>query len=132
MWNRCTNNNKQPDTTYMSEGLFNLYEQVLQPYAVYNREPSGRVKMAADGGFQVLEYKGEPVLLEKYCPDGFMFFVRSEYLEMYLHTDDSFVMGDFQKPINQQAMIAQVTVTMQFGTSNARYLGKVEADSDIG
>ena len=132
IWNRCTNNNKQPDTTYMSEGMFNVYEAVLQPYAVYNREPTGRIKMAADGGFQVLEYKGEPVLLEKYCPAGFFFFIRSEYLNMYLHEKDSFNMGDFQKPVNQQAMIAQVTVTMQFGTSNARYLGIVQGASAIG
>ena len=132
IWSKCIHNQEHPDGVYMSEGMFNLYEQVLQPYAQYHREPTQAVKMAADGGFQVLEWKGVPVIYDEYCPAGFIFFTNSKYLNMKIHSDDNFSLGPWQKPVNQQARIAQVTVTLQFVASNCRYLGRIECASSIG
>ena len=132
VWSRTIHNGEHPDGIYMSEGMFNLFEHVLQPFAEFNYQPTQAVKMAAEAGFETLGWKGIPVIYDEYCPDGFIFMTNSKYLNMKIHKDDNFKLGPWQKPVNKQERIAIITATMQFVTRNSRYLGRIEANSAIG
>ncbi len=132
VWSATIHNAEHPDGIYMSEGMFNLFEQVLQPYAEFNYQPTQAVKMAAEAGFQTLGWKGIPVIYDEYVPKGRTFITTSKYLNMKIHKDDNFKLGPWQKPVNKEERIAAITVTLQFVTRNSRYQGQIEANSAIG
>jgi len=113
----------------VSDGLWNILDRVLQPYMTYNY--SSGTKAAADAGFQVLEYRGVPIVYDEYCPGSFMFMINTDFLSMKIHKDKRFIMSPFQRPVNQDARIAQILVKMQYVTGNPRYHGRIEFASAV-
>lgn len=129
VWIKCIHNAEQPNMVVVSDGVYNLLEQVLQPYMTYNY--SAGTKSAADAGFQVMEYKGVPVVYDEYCPGSFMFYPNTKYLSMKILSGDNFQMHPWMKPVNQMAKMAQISVSMNYVSSNPRHLGKIEFASAV-
>lgn len=128
-WIKCIHNRKHPDMILVSDGLWNILDRVLQPYMTYNY--SSGTKAAADAGFQVLEYRGVPIVYDEYCPGSHMFYINTDFISMKIHRDKRFVMSPWQRPINQEARIAQILAKMQFVTGNPRYHGMIEFASAV-
>lgn len=130
VWMPCIHNAEHPNMIVVSDGVYNLLEQVLQPYMTYNY--SAGAKSAADAGFQVIEYKGVPVVYDEYCTSAFMFMVNTKYCGLKILSGDNFQMSPWKVPVNQMAKMAQVSVTLNFVSSNPRHLGKIEFASAVG
>ncbi|MFX0209379.1 MAG: phage major capsid protein [Candidatus Hodarchaeota archaeon] len=130
VWMKTIHKREKPDAIYVSEGVWNILEEVLQPYQNYPFTKA--TQAAADAGFEVLQFRGRPILWDEYCTAGYIFMINSNYFKLKMHSQDKFQLGPWQKPVNQQSRIAQITVTMQFVTGNPRYLGVIQCASAVG
>ena len=129
-WMKNIHKQEKPDVIIVSEGVWNILEEVLQP--AMNYPWTKATQAAADAGFEVMQWRGKPIVWDEYCPSGHIFFINTDYLKLKVHSGDKFDLGPWQKPVNQQARMAQITVTMQFVTGNPRYSGLIECASAVG
>jgi len=130
VWMKTIHKQEKPGVIIVSEGTWNILEEVLQPYMTYPFTKN--TQAAADAGFEVMQWRGVPIVWDEYCTAGYTFFINTDYLKLKIHSGDKFDLGPWQKPVNQQSRIAQITVTMQFVTGNPRYLGLIECASAVG
>lgn len=129
-WNRCIHKGKHPDGVYVSRGMFEIYEDIVQPYQTFPY--SKATQNAADAGFEVLEYKGVPFIYDEYCPAGFTFMTNTEYMGYKVLSKDNFKMRPWKEPVDGLQKTSQITVKSQFFLNNAQYQGRIEAASSIG
>lgn len=129
VWIACQHNKEHPSMVVVSDGLWNLYEEVNEgkQSAPYTKQ----TQYAMDAGFQVLEYRGVPIVYDEYCPGGFMFMPNFNYIKLRIRGTRNFKVGEWQKPVNQQTRIAQITAALQFTCNNSRYHGKIEVASAV-
>ncbi len=98
-----------PDLIVTSQTLYQSYEGLLtytSPAVPYF--PSEGTKKLGDGGFQVLEFKGTPIVWDELCLAGSMYFLNTNHMNLTVHKDANFEVTDFVKPENQDARVAQI------------------------
>jgi hypothetical protein len=88
------------------EGLFTVVSasQVAPNFTT----PSEGAKRIADGGFQMLQFKGQPIVWDESCPSGTMYFLNTKHMKLVVHEDANFETTEFQKPVKQDALVAQI------------------------
>lgn len=100
-----------PDLIVTTQTLYEAYEKQLTPVASgatlgqFNTVGS---KKLGDAGFQSLAFKGVPVVWDELCPSGTMYFLNTRHMKLVAHKDANFDTGDFVKPENQDARVAQI------------------------
>lgn len=94
-----------PNLVVTTQTLFETYEGLLT--ANIRMDAAGTKKLA-DGGFQTLQYKGQPVVFDEQCPTGYMYLLNTKHMKLVVHEDANFDTTEFVKPENQDAMIAQI------------------------
>lgn len=94
-----------PNLIVTTQTLFEKYESFLT--STIQMQAEGTKKMA-DGGFQVLEYKGQPIVWDENCTAGYMYFLNTNHMKLVVHKDANFDVSDFVKPENQDARVAQI------------------------
>ena len=94
-----------PNLIVTTQTLFEKYESLLT--STIQMQAEGTKKMA-DGGFQVLEYKGQPIVWDENCTAGYMYFLNTNHMKLVVHKDANFEVSDFVKPENQDARVAQI------------------------
>lgn len=129
VWIACQHNKEHPGMVIVSDNLWNIYEEVNEGKQSFNY--SAATKFAVDAGFQVAEYRGVPLVYDEYCPGSFMFMPNLDYMKMRIRSTRNFEVGEWQKPVNQLARIAQITVALQFTCNNSRYHGVIECNSAV-
>lgn len=81
-----------PTASYVTEAIFNFYEELLQPQERITKTVSmmkGRSRGLNSGGytggtgFTALTYKGMPVLADEKCTAQVMYFVNEDFLDFY-------------------------------------------------
>lgn len=94
-----------PDLIVTTQTLFEKYEAKLtttvQTYA-------DGAKKLGDAGFQVLQFKGVPIVWDELCPTGNMYFLNTNHMNLTAHSEANFATTEFVKPENQDARIAQI------------------------
>jgi len=94
-----------PNLIVTTQTLFQVYESLLTTTLSMHSSDS---KKLGDGGFQVLEYKGVPVVFDELCNSGVMYFLNTDHMKLVVHKDANFETTDFVKPDNQDAKVAQI------------------------
>ena len=94
-----------PDLIVTTQTLFEKYEALVTTTIQMNAEGT---KKLADGGFQVLQFKGKPVVWDEKCPAGTMYFLNTGHMNLVVHEDANFETTDFVKPEDQDALVAQI------------------------
>lgn len=94
-----------PNLIVTSQTLFQVYEGLLT--ATLQTQTIGTKKLG-DAGFQVLEFKGVPIVWDEQCATGSMFFLNTNHMNLSVHKDANFEVTDFVKPENQDARVAQI------------------------
>lgn len=102
-----------PNLIVTTQTLYEKYEGLLTSVSASNISGSimfraEGTKKLGDGGFQVLEFKGTPIVWDEYCPTGNMYFLNTRHMNMTVHSKANFETTDFVKPENQDARVAQV------------------------
>uniref|UniRef100_A0A6M3L3I2 Putative capsid protein n=1 Tax=viral metagenome TaxID=1070528 RepID=A0A6M3L3I2_9ZZZZ len=113
-----------PDYGVTTQAVHEALEALLFPQVRYQPNPSG----GADAGLSKLTFKGATIDWDDYCTSGTFFWLNSRHILMFVHQDANFKMneGGFQKPINQDALVAQIFVQGNLATNNRRKLGKLQ------
>lgn len=72
---------------------------------VFNRQPGGHDELLASAGFTNLLFDNIPHVVDSHCPTGYMFALNENVLQLVVSPRGDFYMEDFQKPVNQDAMV---------------------------
>jgi len=124
-WKSCNHLNKSPNLIITSQEVFDIYEQTLQANARYPLTARG--KFLADAGFTTVEFRGIPVVVDDFCPDGtdsYCYFLNTDFLNLYISPKQNFKFTGFKVPTNQDARVGQILVAAQLGLSNRRMFYK--------
>lgn len=119
-FNNITFGNDKPDFIVTDQTTFEYYEKALQPQERFNSNT------VADAGFLNLTFKGVPVLFDRDCTSGYMYFLNSKYLSFVVHKDADFSTGPFVTPENQDVSTAMILFQGNLTTNNRRKLGVIQ------
>ena len=119
----CTHNGSSPNLIVTTWDVFGIIEAVLQAQATYE-QLNARSNAIAQSGFQVIQYRGIPIVADEKCPAYHAFVLNTNYLKLYVHPDDDFKFSGFVKPGNQLARVGQITWTGQLGVTSRRHFYK--------
>lgn len=99
-----------PDLIVTTQPLYESYESLLVTTGSNTtvRFNSEGTKKLGDAGFQVLEFKGQPIVWDELCNSGVMYFLNTNHMNLSVHKDANFEVSDFVKPENQDARVAQI------------------------
>lgn len=102
-----------PDLIVTTQTLFEAYEAMFTQLGSTNvygsfSTPSEGMKKMADGGFTNLGFKGVPIVWDESCPAGYMFMLNTKHMKLVVHEDANFDTTDFEKPEDQDALVAQI------------------------
>lgn len=123
LYNTLTIGNIGPDILFMSQAIFENYEQTGQEDRRYI---SNKV---LDAGFQTLVFKGRPVVFDRDMPTGEIYMLNGKYLKWVTHKDADLSMTaqGFQTPIGQDTSVAMILLQANTTCSNRRRLGAITA-----
>jgi hypothetical protein len=107
------------DFIITDQNVFEYYERSQVPQLRYTNS-----KMA-DASFETLKYKGATMAYDTNCTSGVMYFLRSDNLSFVVHNNAMFSVGEFKKPVNQDARTAQIIFMGNLVTNSRRKLGKI-------
>lgn len=99
-----------PDLIVTTQSLYESYESLLVTTGSNTtvRFNSEGTKKLGDAGFQVLEFKGQPIVWDELCNSGVVYFLNTNHMNLSVHKDANFEVSDFVKPENQDARVAQI------------------------
>lgn len=120
-YNTVSRGNDQPDMIITTQTLFEKYESLLTPQVRYSD-----VKMA-NLGFQNLMFKGAPVVFDRACQSGVMYFLNSKYIGLVGHSNKWFEQTSFVRPENLDARYALIISYGNMTVRNRARLGKLTA-----
>jgi hypothetical protein len=112
--------NDKPDFIITDQTTFERYEKALQPQERFINTKT------ADAGFMNLTFKGVPIVFDRDCTSGYMYFLNSRYLSFVVHRDADFSTGPFVTPENQDVSTAMVLFQGNLTTNNRRKLGVIQ------
>lgn len=118
-FNNVTYGNDKADSIFTTQTVFEYYEKYLQPQERFQSNT------AADAGFMNLTFKGVPIIFDRACPSGYMYFLNSKYLSFVVHSDADFSTGPFTTPENQDVATAQILFQGNLTTNCRRKLGLI-------
>lgn len=98
--------------------IWDIYEGSLQSSARYVKGKRGQ--MIADAGFDVVEWRNRPVVKDELCPDGYTFFLNTNFMTIYTHPNKYFKFTGFKVPTNQDGRVGQVLTKLQLAVNNRR------------
>jgi hypothetical protein len=118
-FNNITFGNDKPDSIFTDQSTFEYYEKSLQPQERFQGNS------VADAGFMNITFKGIPVIFDRSCTAGYMYFLNSKYLSFVVHEDADFSTGPFITPENQDVSTAMILLQANLTTNNRRKLGVI-------
>ncbi len=118
-YNDVSYGNDKPDSIFMPQAVFEYFEKSLQPQERYVNT------RAANVGFDNLTFKGIPVLFDRDCTSGTIYFLNSNSINFVVHRDADFKTGAFQTPENQDVSTAMIIFQGNLTTGERRKLAKI-------
>lgn len=118
-FNNITFGNDKPDFCVTTQSVYEFYEKALQPQERFSSNTT------ADAGFMNLTFKGVPIVFDRDCTSGYMYFLNSKYLSFVVHKDADFSTGPFVTPENQDVSTAMILFQGNLTTNNRRKLGVI-------
>lgn len=110
-----------PDGLFMPQAVHEVAESVIVPAIRY----SGG---GGDGEMSINPvFRGAEMQWDEHVQGGVLYALNSNHIFFFVHRDANFTMNPegFQRPHNQDAMIAQILFQGNLGTNNRRKLGKL-------
>jgi hypothetical protein len=121
MYNDCTFGAKKPDAIFTTQVVHEYYEASLQPQQRF----SGTSISGADGGFGEILFKKAPVIFDRDCGSGRMYFLNSKFIQLRILNGKDFKSTPFVTPTDQDVSIAQILFKGALTVPARRYHGVV-------
>lgn len=121
-----------PDLIVTTQTLYEAYEAFLTQigttnvYGSFSTRSEGTKKLG-DGGFQALEFKGVPIVWDELCTSGAMYMLNTRHMNLTVHKDANFETTDFEKPEDQDALVAQILFMGNLTTDRRKSHGVLTA-----
>lgn len=113
----CTEGREHPDLAVTTKTA----------YADLEMRMAGQVRVTSkefnDFGYENILYKGMPIVPDFYTEDTLFYMLNTNFLRLHVHKDADFKVHPFQRPVNQDAMIASIIWQGQLTTNNRRFHG---------
>lgn len=97
-----------PNLVVTTQTLYEKYESLATTTIYMNTAPTMGTRKLLDLGFQVQEYKGQPMVWDENCTSTYMYFLNLNHFKLVVHKDANFKASEFVKPENQDARVAQI------------------------
>jgi len=109
-----------PDGIFTEQSSAEALESIVQPAIRYTPGGTGELGIAP-------VYRGAEIHWEAKCTSGMMYVLNSNHLFHFVHRDANLSMNPegFQRPINQDALVAQILYQGNMGTDLRSALGKL-------
>lgn len=104
----------QPTNIITTQTGFETYEGFLQDQIRYEDTEMG------DAGFQTLLYKAAPIVFDRACQSGRMYFLNMDYIEFTSLNGRWFEWSDWLVPVNQDAKYKNLYLSGNLTTHNAQ------------
>jgi len=110
----------KPDGIFTTQGSAEALESLIQPAIRYTGESKGELSIEP-------YFRGAPIMWEAKCQSGTLYLLNSAHFFHFVHKDANLSMNPegFQRPINQDALVAQILYQGNFGTDLRSSLGKL-------
>jgi len=120
-WAACKHLGEKPNLIVTSQDVFDVYEGSLQVNARYPMTTRG--KFMADAGFDTVEFRGIPVVVDDFCAastSSACYFLNTKYVPLFYHPQNNFRLTPWKVPTNADGRIAQLYFSGQLGLTNRR------------
>jgi len=119
MTNTLTIGNISPDMIVTTQDVYEAFENELTDQRRYTDSKVG------DVGFENLVFKNQPIIFDRDCTSGFMYFLNRRYMKWVVHAEADLKMADpgFQTPIGQDVSTALILFQGNMTVNNRRRLG---------
>jgi hypothetical protein len=102
LYNQIQEDNADVDTIVMNRTIYEFYENEIDPDVRY------AVAQGTGGrGFKTLEFKGNPIILEKKSTSGTIYMMDSKNVFFRCDTEGDMTLDEFQTPVNQKVSVAK-------------------------
>jgi hypothetical protein len=125
MYQKCTYGLDKPDCIITTEEVWSLYELDLLATGTINMPYN--VNMASLG-FDNIAYKTKPLVSDKQCPSGNLYFINTKHLFVRMIKDKLAKVTEFLSPVNApHQKLAYVQSIGTITTDGLRYLGVINS-----
>lgn len=109
---------EMPNCAFVGPGTWLGLAQDFQGQESYQITPGtsfDRTEEGPQSGFRALSVSGVPVFLDPYCPEGTMYLINSNYMNLYLHEQVAFATIPFQSmfPNGQLGYIGGIATLLE-------------------
>jgi hypothetical protein len=118
-FNTVSFGNDKPEIIITTQAVYQYYKKALQPQERFTNT------MTADAGFTNITYNSVPVLFDRDCTSGYMYFLNPKAMNLVVHSSADFNTGPFVTPENQDASTAVILFQGNLTTNNRRKLGVI-------
>lgn len=120
LYNSCSKGNIHPDLILTTQAIYEFYETVLAANERFIDTATG------DAGFQNLLFKAAVIMYDTYCLAGNLYMLTSDYIWVYVDSQTDFITTEFQRPVNQDARVAQILWYGNLAQSNSARQGLMD------
>lgn len=120
MFRACTDGTDQPEVIFTSGVQYDKYEALLQPQQQFVAGSA-----FADAGFVTLHFHGTPVVYDNLIPNGYMYFLNSEYMKLRPDRSAWFSPTPMIRPHNQDAKFSNILLMGNMTISARRRQGLI-------
>lgn len=112
--------NETPNLIVMPEIPWDIFESLVEDDTQFNKGTSSRNTEVANAGFSKLWWRDIPIIKDKFCPAGEVYFLNTDYLYLRTHQRTNFLFDPFTKVANQRGRIAHIFHKTTLTTTNRR------------
>lgn len=124
VYNTVSEGNDQPTNIITTQDGFEAYEALLTDNIRYEDTVMG------DAGFQNLMFKAAPIVFDRDCQDGHMYFLNMNHIKFVNLNGRWFDWSDWLVPVNQDAKYKNLYLSGNLTTTNAKRSGVLTALTD--
>lgn len=101
----CSDGAIQPDLIITTDTIYNKIWARVQPAQRYLTDAHADVRAA---GFTGINFNQAAIVVDKYCPSGYMFMLNTDYWKFITHSKRNFKWTSPKVPIDQDAYVRQL------------------------
>lgn len=121
----ATDGSRSPTLLMGTQGNYNRYWNLLQVQQRFPTQAMGQDEQLAKAGFRNLLFNNVPFCVDSHVNTSragttgdSLYYLNEEYIELIFNPKGDFNLGDFIRPVNQDAMVAMLKVILNIVVSN--------------
>lgn len=111
---------RAPTIGVTTKAIYNRHIALLQPQQRFPQQPGGSDEVLAGAGFTNVLFNNVPLVVDSHCPASHLFFLNETYIDWVVHPQADFDLGDWQEPVDQDALVAKCVFMGQLVFQNVK------------